>query len=69
MRFARRLPCGADHLDALAGPLDAVRSDLPRIERWGSRLFDVLTAGGRLMACGNGGSAAEAQHLTSELFG
>jgi D-sedoheptulose 7-phosphate isomerase len=29
----------------------------------------VLTGGGRLLAAGNGGSAAHAQHLTSELVG
>jgi phosphoheptose isomerase len=29
----------------------------------------VLVAGGRLLAVGNGGSAAEAQHLTGELVG
>jgi D-sedoheptulose 7-phosphate isomerase len=29
----------------------------------------VLAAGGRLLAAGNGGSASQAQHLTSELVG
>jgi D-sedoheptulose 7-phosphate isomerase len=29
----------------------------------------VLGGGGRLLVCGNGGSAAEAQHLTGELVG
>ena len=29
----------------------------------------MLTGGGRLLAAGNGGSAAEAQHLTAELVG
>ncbi|MBX6769754.1 MAG: SIS domain-containing protein, partial [Actinomadura rubrobrunea] len=36
---------------------------------WGRRLARVLDTGGRLLACGNGGSAAEAQHLTAELVG
>ncbi|UMB67977.1 D-sedoheptulose-7-phosphate isomerase [Mycobacterium paraterrae] len=36
---------------------------------WGTHLAAVLSAGGRLLACGNGGSAAEAQHLTAELVG
>ncbi|MFL5818841.1 MAG: SIS domain-containing protein [Conexibacter sp.] len=39
------------------------------MELWGERLADVLTAGGRLLAVGNGGSAAQAQHLTAELVG
>jgi D-sedoheptulose 7-phosphate isomerase len=38
-------------------------------ESWGRHLAEVLGAGGRLLACGNGGSAAEALHLTGELVG
>jgi D-sedoheptulose 7-phosphate isomerase len=57
------------HLDALADPLDALRADAERIERWGRRLARVLLPGGRLIAAGNGGSASQAQHLTSELVG
>ena len=34
-----------------------------------TRLATVLTGGGRLLAAGNGGSAAQAQHLTAELVG
>jgi D-sedoheptulose 7-phosphate isomerase len=40
-----------------------------RVESWGRHLAGVLDGGGRLLACGNGGSAAEAQHLTGELVG
>ena len=40
-----------------------------RSELWGRHLAGVLEGGGRLLACGNGGSAAEAQHLTGELVG
>lgn len=36
---------------------------------WGARLALTLATGGRLLAAGNGGSAAEAQHLTAELVG
>ncbi len=32
-------------------------------------LVHVLQRGGKILACGNGGSAAEAQHLTTELIG
>jgi D-sedoheptulose 7-phosphate isomerase len=39
------------------------------VEDWGRRLATVLESGGRLLACGNGGSAAQAQHLTAELVG
>jgi D-sedoheptulose 7-phosphate isomerase len=57
------------HLEALAGPLTALEADLERIQGWGGRLARVLIGGGRLLAAGNGGSAAQAQHLTAELVG
>jgi len=68
-RFAGALPTGLRHLDELAAPLAALRADALRLETWGRRLTDVLCAGGRLLAAGNGGSAAQAAHLTSELIG
>ncbi|WP_067973975.1 D-sedoheptulose-7-phosphate isomerase [Nocardiopsis trehalosi] len=43
--------------------------DAAHVEQWGRYLGDALAAGRRLFACGNGGSAAEAQHLTAELTG
>jgi D-sedoheptulose 7-phosphate isomerase len=46
--------------------LDRSVSDLAR---WGAVLHRVLEDGGRVLAAGNGGSAAHAQHLTSELVG
>ena len=64
-----RVPAGLRHLDELAGPLAALRADAPRLELWGRRLAEVLAGGGRLLAAGNGGSAAQAAHLTSELVG
>jgi len=62
-------PCAHDHLRQLA---QAVRDFEPCVDvadRWGTRLAAVLDAGGRLLAAGNGGSAAQAQHLTAELVG
>ena len=32
-------------------------------------LVDALASGGKVLACGNGGSAAEAQHFVTELVG
>ncbi|RPK37334.1 Bifunctional protein HldE [Streptomyces sp. ADI92-24] len=58
---------GRDHIHALTGALH--RLDTAALDRWGRALAAVLTAGGRLLVAGNGGSAAEAQHLTSELVG
>ncbi len=60
---------GRDHLAALARPLEALEHDVGRLEGWGRRLARVLVGGGRLLAVGNGGSAAQAQHLTGELVG
>ncbi|HYF25707.1 MAG TPA: SIS domain-containing protein [Baekduia sp.] len=64
---AQRL--SAEHLGALEGALGELRAEATRLDAWGRRLADVLLDGGRLLACGNGGSAAEAQHLTAELVG
>jgi D-sedoheptulose 7-phosphate isomerase len=57
------------HISALAQAVDRIGVEAPRLTRWGHHLAEVLPAGGRLLACGNGGSAAEAQHLTAELVG
>jgi D-sedoheptulose 7-phosphate isomerase len=57
------------HLAALTAALTTLEDDLPRIEAWGARLATVLGGGGRLVAAGNGGSAAHAQHLAAELVG
>ena len=63
------VPRGADHLASLRDALAELEADVERLEAWGERLADVLAAGGRLLAVGNGGSAAQAQHLTAELVG
>jgi len=57
------------HLSALGVALEQLMHESDRLERWGRHLADVLTNGGRLLAAGNGGSAAQAQHLTAELVG
>jgi D-sedoheptulose 7-phosphate isomerase len=59
-----------EHLAALRDAL-ARMEDIAgaRAAAWGRHLAGVLGRGGRLLACGNGGSAAEAQHLTGELVG
>lgn len=58
-----------EHERELTGALCALRRDADRVDRWGGWLATRLTDGARLLAAGNGGSAAEAQHLTSELVG
>ncbi len=38
----------------------------PQVERAAQMLADALLSGKKLLACGNGGSAADASHLTTE---
>jgi len=63
------LPSGREHLAALRAPLAALEDDCDRVDAWGRHLARVLLGGGRLLVAGNGGSAAQAQHLTAELVG
>ncbi len=53
----------------LVSALERVQPAAAQLSGWGAQLAGVLSGGGRLLACGNGGSAAEAQHLTAELVG
>ncbi|MFF0109515.1 D-sedoheptulose-7-phosphate isomerase [Streptomyces hirsutus] len=57
------------HCDDLAKALPAFRRSAAVTERWGARLAEALGTGARLLVAGNGGSAAQAQHLTAELVG
>lgn len=57
------------HLDALRRALDGIPPSLALLDAWGAHLARVLTSDGRLLVAGNGGSAAQAQHLTAELVG
>src|SRR5262252_6238034 len=44
--------------------------ELPAVlERAVASLHQCLRAGGKILACGNGGSAADAQHVVAELVG
>ncbi len=57
------------HLDRLVDAIEDLRVEAARLVRWGEHLAGVLAGGGRLLIAGNGGSAAEAQHLAAELVG
>lgn len=64
------MPTGTAHVDALVATLAACGPELSQTtERWGGELADRLSLGHRLLVAGNGGSAAQAQHLTAELVG
>lgn len=53
-------------LDALASTVQASKSLSGPVAELASRYAEVLRAGGTLYFCGNGGSAADAQHLAAE---
>lgn len=62
----------AAHLDASIAVLARLRGDttLPARMRLAARAcIGAQAAGGKVMFCGNGGSAADAQHLAAELVG
>jgi glycosyltransferase involved in cell wall biosynthesis/phosphoheptose isomerase len=49
--------------------LDMLLGEARLVSSWAERLATTLVGGGRVLVAGNGGSAAEAQHLTAELVG
>jgi len=46
-----------------------LRPSLPLLEEVAERMYAALAAGGKVLWFGNGGSAADAQHLAAELVG
>lgn len=58
-----------EHLRGLSEAVAALEEHADHLADWGRELHCRLRGGGRLLAAGNGGSAAEAQHLTAELVG
>lgn len=57
------------HLENVLPALRSLESQADRLADWGVELAQRLLSGQKLLAAGNGGSAAEAQHLTAELVG
>ncbi|HXW44542.1 MAG TPA: SIS domain-containing protein [Streptosporangiaceae bacterium] len=55
------------HLTTLAVALQDLDSDAPRLQTWGTKAASELLSGGRLLTCGTGGSAEQAQHLAATL--
>ncbi|MCP4592085.1 MAG: SIS domain-containing protein [bacterium] len=54
-----------EHLRAVA----ALKADVPTLERAAQRIIAILQGGGTVYVLGNGGSAADAQHIAGELLG
>ena len=55
-----------EHLATIQKLLD---SKLSEIEQSGQLICEALTSGRKVLLCGNGGSAADAQHIAAELVG
>jgi D-sedoheptulose 7-phosphate isomerase len=64
-----RTPVGIEHVRYLTEALAASGPAVETAARWGRELAALLPGGARLFAAGNGGSAAQAAHLTAELVG
>lgn len=56
-------------LDSIAVKQEAEKILPEQVARGVVAMTDCLRAGGKVMACGNGGSAADAQHFSAELIG
>ena len=56
-----------DALDESARATLALREMAPQVARVAERIAQAFRVGGRLYACGNGGSACDAMHLVEEL--
>ena len=55
-----------EHLQTIQRLIDAA---LPQIEQSGQIICEALASGRKILLCGNGGSAADAQHIAAELVG
>ena len=58
-----------DSLAATLRTLQALATIRPAIDQAGDLILTTLRQGGKLLICGNGGSAAEAAHFATELVG
>lgn len=58
-----------EHVSKLQTALRESTEAFETAEAWGRELAQRLPQGARLLAAGNGGSAAQVQHLTAEIVG
>lgn len=56
-------------LDELRATLERFEAQLPLVEKTGREIIRSLRHGGKVLSCGNGGSAADALHLAEEFVG
>jgi D-sedoheptulose 7-phosphate isomerase len=58
-----------ESFNELLGMVESLRGMSTAVSEAAGRCVAALNSGGKLLVCGNGGSAAQAQHLTGELVG
>ncbi|MBW3634298.1 MAG: SIS domain-containing protein [Chloroflexi bacterium] len=58
-----------ERAEALSEVLSLVAANSHHVERAAAIIVEALASGHQVLVCGNGGSAAEAQHLAGELVG
>ena len=63
------MPDAAGELAEHAALVARAEALLPEVEEVSRRVIESLDGGGRVLTFGNGGSAADAQHLAAELVG
>jgi len=56
-------------IDAHTRCLESLKEMAPALDAAGSSMLACLTGGGKLLICGNGGSASDAQHFAAEIVG
>ena len=59
----------ADNIAAHRATIEALAGLAAPLEQAARRAADGLRAGGKLLICGNGGSASDAQHFAAEMMG
>jgi D-sedoheptulose 7-phosphate isomerase len=57
-----------EQIEASQACLEASKALAPAIDGAADAMVATLNRGGRILACGNGGSAADASHFTTELL-
>ncbi|MEI6098752.1 MAG: SIS domain-containing protein [Alphaproteobacteria bacterium] len=58
-----------DYLRIVAANFAALEAAAPQLDAAADLCVTALRAGGKVIFCGNGGSAADSQHLAAELMG
>lgn len=56
------------HFDESLATKEAAKAIIPQIDAAAGLIVEQLRAGGKVLSCGNGGSAGDAQHFSSELL-